>query len=99
LTIRDVAQELKLHAATIARAIANKNVSCGHYGILPLSFFFRRPEADISQAIIAVIAKENEPLSDEQIAAKLRASGVPCARRTVSKYRARGKIPPSSLRK
>lgn len=108
LNIREVAQELKLHPSTIARTIAHKYVSCSCLGIVPLKFFFRRTltpdRADlqnIGASIAAIVAKENreEPLSDEQIGAKLRASGISCARRTVSKYRRKCKIPSVTFRK
>ena len=38
---------------------------------------------------MALIEKENKkkPLSDEKISALLKQQGIPCARRTVAKYR------------
>jgi len=91
LTIQEVAEELKLHPATIARAIAGKYVSCAHHGILPLNFFF---SSSLGETIAGIIARETKPLSDRDIAERLR---IP--RRTVAKYRVRHKIPSASIRK
>ena len=105
LTISEAAGELKLHPATIARAVANKYVNCAFCGIVPLKFFFCRSSCsntfDLGEAIASAIAQENslQPLSDEQIAKKLRVCGVVCARRTVAKYRKLRQIPAAAMRK
>ncbi len=105
LSVRETAEALQLHPATIARTIANKYISCAHLGIVPLKFFFRSNQSkenrDIGEAIIEAISKENHlnPFCDEEIAKKLGASGITCARRTVAKYRKLRQIPAASIRK
>lgn len=99
LTMKVIAEELSLHESTIARAIANKYLSCSK-GIFPLRYFFSNAYvdekgADVSSKTVRKVLKEvidNEnklkPLSDEAISAQLNSKGIPCARRTVAKYRA-----------
>ena len=55
----------------------------------------------IRQKLAEIVAKENKanPLSDEEVADKLHASGIAIARRTVTKYRRIMKIPSSRQRK
>jgi RNA polymerase sigma-54 factor len=42
----------------------------------------------VRQALKAVVATEDKPLSDDEIAQRLSAQGFSVARRTVTKYRA-----------
>lgn len=98
LTMKVLAEELELHESTIARAVSNKYVNSPR-GILPLRSFFSvcyTTDAgdDISSNTVRdtlkkIIDEENKqkPLSDEAISKKLKEKGVPCARRTVAKYR------------
>lgn len=96
--MRELADDLELHESTIARAIANKYLSCDR-GIFPLRKFFTasytslagetisaKTVKDILQEIIAGEDKKN-PLSDLNIEKELQKRGIPCARRTISKYR------------
>lgn len=55
----------------------------------------------VRNAILQMIRAEDprHPLSDQAIAGRLRALGMPVARRTVAKYREQLSIPPSHLRK
>ncbi len=99
LTMKTVAQELELHESTIARAVAGKYLDSPR-GLLPLRSFFTNAYLtaggeDISSRtvrdiLLDIVHKENKrkPLSDEAIAAKIKEFGIPCARRTVAKYRA-----------
>jgi len=40
--------------------------------------------------LIALIEKEDKqhPLSDQELSQQIKAQGIPCARRTIAKYRA-----------
>ncbi|MFT4552622.1 MAG: RNA polymerase sigma-54 factor [Chlamydiales bacterium] len=97
LTMKTVAEELDLHESTVARAVSNKYVDCPR-GLLPLRSFFTNAyvtdEGEISSRTVKdylkdVIGKEdkNKPYSDETISALIKKKGIPCARRTVAKYR------------
>lgn len=109
LTLREVAAEVGLHESTISRAIARKYVRTPR-GTIALRTFFASGidtggggEAS-STAIQAMIRRlvdaENprKPLSDARLADRLRATGVPVARRTVAKYREALGIPSSQDR-
>lgn len=111
LTARLIAERLALHESTISRAIANKYIATPR-GVFPFNFFFSRAsvtslndEAKSSQAvqeqIKILIAAEtpNAVLSDNQIAKKLKESGVSVSRRTVTKYRENLGIPSSPERR
>src|SRR5207249_2274804 len=96
--------------STVGRAIANKHLLYAK-GLLPLKAFFTptiktKEGKDISNSsakkfLLRLIAKENKnrPLSDQAIAKKIQALGIPCARRTVTKYRKELQIPTSQQRR
>lgn len=98
LTMKEVAEKLELHESTIARAVANKYISCPR-GILPLRSFFthgyltEKGENISAQTVKELLQQmiENEdrchPLSDETLSAMIKEKGIPCARRTIAKYR------------
>jgi len=98
LTMKVIAEELGLHESTIARAVANKYVDTPR-GILPLRYFFSNSYTtsegkDISSKTVRdvlkkIIDEENKkhPFSDDAISKILEKKGIPCARRTVAKYR------------
>ena len=110
LIMKEIAEELKLHESTIARAVANKYVATSK-GVLPLRHFFSNSyttdQGDelssdtVRQAIKKIIAEEDktQPLSDEKISNELNRQGIPCARRTVAKYRQLLKIGNTHQRK
>lgn len=100
LTIREIAEALGYHESTVSRLMQNKTILTP-WGIRPLKSFLRHggveaftPEK-IQERIREIIAHENRtsPLSDEEIALRLRREGIPIARRTVAKYRALLGIP------
>jgi len=94
----DVAEELDLHESTIARAVANKYIYTPR-GMVSLramfTFSYKREDgkAISSQTVREAIARivdaedKNKPLSDQKISSKLKETGIPCARRTIAKYR------------
>ncbi len=98
MTMKEVSQDLELHESTIARAVAHKYVSCPR-GTFPLrSFFTHAYTTDGGENVSAqtvkgllreIIAEENKrrPLSDEAISSMIKEKGIPCARRTIAKYR------------
>ncbi len=98
LTMKEIAEKLELHESTVARAVANKYVSCVR-GILPLRSFFTHAyitesgenisAQTVKELLIKILKEEdrNSPLSDETISAMIKEEGIHCARRTVAKYR------------
>lgn len=109
LVLRDVATDVNMHESTISRVTTDKYVHTPQ-GIFELKFFFTSSlssqEGEISsmsvkQLIKDLVDKENQkkPLSDQDIADKLKEQGVDIARRTVAKYREMINILPSSHRK
>jgi len=98
MTMKAVSEKLELHESTIARAVAHKYISCPR-GIFPLRSFFTHAyttnegENISSQTVKGllrqIIAEEEKkrPLSDEAISSMIKERGIPCARRTIAKYR------------
>jgi RNA polymerase sigma-54 factor len=109
LTLREVAAEVGLHESTISRAIARKYVRTPR-GTIALRTFFasgidtggggEASSTAIQAMIRRLVEAENprKPLSDARLADRLRATGVPVARRTVAKYRESMGIPSSQDR-
>lgn len=109
LSIKEVSEALGLHESTVARAVSQKYLSCP-MGIFSLRKFFSQPVNKNSQNISCDTAKktlrrlidsENKkhPMSDQQLLEKMRKMGIPCARRTVTKYRKSLHIPSRKFRK
>ncbi len=98
LTMKMLADELNVHESTIARTVSNKYIYSPR-GLYPLRAFFTNKyvseegkdlsSTTVKQTILDLIQNEdkNRPLSDEKISALLKQKGIPCARRTVAKYR------------
>jgi RNA polymerase sigma-54 factor len=110
MTMAQVAQVVGVHETTVSRAIAGKTVATPQ-GVFEMKFFFTTgyttadgaevSNTSVKDAIAALIRAENahKPLSDQQIMDKLKADGLPVARRTVAKYREALGFLPSHLRK
>lgn len=110
LKMQDVADIVGVHVSTVSRAIAHKYIQTPQ-GIFELKFFFTGGFQNVDgsmesweairQKLAEIVAKEDKanPLSDEEVAEKLHASGIAIARRTVTKYRRIMKIPSSRQRK
>jgi RNA polymerase sigma-54 factor len=92
-----VANALGVHESTVSRATSAKYVMLPDGEVIPFSHFFT-PSLSIKDVIKEMIEKEGRPLTDAQIAERLRADGIEIARRTVAKYRMQLDILPSSLR-
>ena len=110
LKMQDVADAVGIHVSTVSRAIAHKYMQSPK-GIFEMKFFFTggfmNADGDMEtweatrQKLSKIVNGEDKssPLSDEEIAAKLREMGSDIARRTVTKYRRSMKIPSSRRRK
>ncbi len=110
LVMADIAKALGLHETTISRAIAGKYMDTPR-GVFEMKYFFtpgytRADGQEVSNKVIKdamerLISEENprKPLSDQAMVERLRAEGLPVARRTIAKYREELKILPSHLRR
>jgi RNA polymerase sigma-54 factor len=109
LTMAKVASFIGVHDTTVSRALSEKYIATP-VGVLPMKEFFcmgyrcddgsaMTPEM-VRQRIKQMILDEapEAPIKDETIAAQLRESGVPVARRTVAKYRGELGVPSSKER-
>ncbi|MBR2837241.1 MAG: RNA polymerase factor sigma-54 [Kiritimatiellae bacterium] len=98
LTELEIAEKVGVHGTTVSRTVRNKYASTPQ-GTVELRQLFATgvktaTGAEISQraaldALRAIVDDEDaaEPLSDEKIAERMKAAGIPVARRTVAKYR------------
>lgn len=110
LKMQDLADRLGIHVSTVSRALARKYMQTPR-GIFTMKFFFTggfsSGDGDTEsweatrQRLREMVDTEdkNNPLSDEEIVATLKAKGVDVARRTVTKYRKLMKIPSSRQRR
>jgi RNA polymerase sigma-54 factor len=110
LKMQQIADQVGVHVTTVSRAVDDKWVQTPR-GIFPLKRFFGGGTQTatgeevawetIKQKLLEIIDKEDKsnPLSDEDLVAKLQESGYPVARRTVTKYRKMLNIPSSRQRK
>jgi len=110
LTLNVIAAELDLHESTIARVVANKYIDTPR-GVVKLKYLFsntfKTAEGDdissktVRDVLKSFIEDENKkkPLSDEALSKLLEKKGIPCARRTVAKYRNEMKIGNTKQRK
>jgi RNA polymerase sigma-54 factor len=97
LTMLRVADELGLHVSTVSRAVSDKYILLPWQQVKPMRIFFE-VEHSIHDLLQEMIAGEDYPLSDVEIAKLLATHGHPVARRTVTKYRNRLGILSSRLR-
>ena len=84
-TLHFLAEKLDLTESTLSRAMQEKWIQCS-MGMFPLKHFLKKnlgPKEKLQQ----LIAQEEAPLSDEELARRLKALGTPISRRTVTKYR------------
>jgi RNA polymerase sigma-54 factor len=106
MTMEEVGKAVGLHESTIARAVAHKYLSCPR-GLVSMRSFFTAALAEgvsnqaVKHLLEQIIADENKsrPLSDQALSLKIAQKGIPCARRTVTKYRCALKIPSASQRR
>jgi RNA polymerase sigma-54 factor len=112
LMMQDVAATIGMHVSTVSRAIAEKYMDTPQ-GLFPMRYFFTggyksaAPDGDavsnktVMNRIAGMVKAEDrkKPLSDAEIATRLRGDGIDIARRTVAKYREKLEIPGSRQRK
>ena len=110
MMIKEVAEEIGVHPSTVSRAVANKYVHTTQ-GVYELRFFFSEgvngPEGGdlplvlLKRKVKKLIEEEDsrKPLTDDQLAAELKAQGIDVTRRTVAKYREDMQIPSTHQRR
>lgn len=100
LTRAEVAEVLEVHESTVSRATDGKFVLLPSSRIVPFDDFFDS-SLPVKVALRQLVAGENpkRPLSDEQLADRLKHEGFDIARRTVAKYREDEGILASRLRR
>ena len=100
LTLRDIAQEVGVHEATVSRITNGKYIQT-EWGIFELKYFFSNSisgagssgssysKEGVKEVIREIILQEQgeKHLSDQKIADLLSKRGIGLARRTVAKYR------------
>jgi RNA polymerase sigma-54 factor len=110
LKMQQIADQVGVHVTTVSRAVDDKWVQMPR-GVFPLKRFFGGGKQTatgeemafetIKRKLREIIDAEDKanPLSDEELVVKLGESGIPVARRTVTKYRKEHNIPSSRQRK
>ena len=110
LTMTQIADAVGVHETTVSRAIANKFIKTPH-GVFDFKYFFTPgyqndngasvSNTSVKEMINDLIAGEDrsQPLSDQEIVAKLQEKGINIARRTVAKDREELGLLPSNLRR
>lgn len=110
LTLREIAEELKIHESTVSRVTSNKVIATPR-GVLEMKFFFTTAlggangETHSAEAVRHRIGtligaeRPNAIFSDDTLAQMLQKEGIDIARRTVAKYREALRIPGSAQRK
>jgi RNA polymerase sigma-54 factor len=97
LTRAEIAESLGVHESTVSRAVAGRNVALPSGRVVPLASFFDASSAP-RDALAELLANEERPKSDAELADDLASLGFVLARRTVAKYRERLGVLPSALR-
>jgi len=110
MMIKEVAEEIGVHASTVSRAVANKYVHTPQ-GVFELRFFFSEgvngPEGAetplllLKRKVKKMIEEEDprKPLTDDSLASLLQSQGIAVNRRTVAKYREDMGIPSTHQRR
>lgn len=110
LVLRDIANEVGVHEATVSRVTRRKYMHTPR-GVFELKYFFGGhvgttdggvvASKAVHERIRAVLLSESprKPLSDQDIVVALKAEGIDVARRTVTKYRKAMGIPASTDRR
>ena len=96
-TQAEMSEELDVHESTISRAVSDKSVQLPNRKIIPLQKFFDR-SLPVRTLLCRLVAKEEHPLTDSELAEELSSLGHEVARRTVAKYRSMEGILSSRMR-
>lgn len=103
LRMKDIAEEIGMHEATVSRAANGKYLQC-EWGLFELKYFFsnqvgstprsgeaytagRFSKEGVKETVRQIIESAQGPLSDQKIVDQLALRGIKLARRTVAKYR------------
>lgn len=97
LTRAEVARRIGRHESTVSRAVGARWSLLPDGRITALSGFFSA-SGGVPTIIESLVADEDRPLSDAEIATRLRTMGHRVARRTVAKYRSQLGIPAMAQR-
>ncbi|MDX8430985.1 MAG: hypothetical protein SNF33_04180 [Candidatus Algichlamydia australiensis] len=84
-TLTYLAEKLQVAESTVSRACQEKWLLCS-MGMFPLKYFLQK-NLGPKERLKELVAQEERPLSDEELAQGLRELGKPISRRTVAKYR------------
>jgi RNA polymerase sigma-54 factor len=110
LTLREIADMVGVHEATVSRVTRNRYVQTPR-GVFELKYFFNSgistesgsmaSSVSVKEMIKSMIDNEDpqNPLSDRDIELQLNQNGIKIARRTIAKYRGELNILPSSKRR
>jgi RNA polymerase sigma-54 factor len=100
LTMATVAARVGVSESTVSRALDGKYVLLPNGRVVSCEVFFDA-SLPVKERIRQLIQEEDpdQPLTDREIALRLRREGIPIARRTAAKYREEVGIPPSSVRR
>jgi len=110
LMIKEVAEEIGVHASTVSRAVAGKYAHTPQ-GVFELRYFFSEavqgpaggniPLQTLKRMVKKMIDEEDrsKPLTDDQLARMLQQVGIQVTRRTVAKYREDMLIPSTHQRR
>jgi len=97
ITRAKLAEQIGVHESTVSRAVSNKYALLPNGRVIPLSDFFDDSLA-VKTTLLEIVRQERLPLSDQELAGRLKEKGYPIARRTVAKYRQELNILPARLR-
>ncbi len=97
LTRSQIALAAGVDESTVSRATNGKNVLLPNGQVVSFDTFFT-PALSVHDVMKEILANENRPMTDGEIARELETRGIHIARRTVAKYRAQIGILPSILR-
>lgn len=110
MMIKEVAEEIGVHASTVSRAVAGKYAHTPR-GVFELRYFFTEAVqgptggnlslVNLKRMVKKMIEDEDpkRPLTDDHIAGMLQQQGIKVTRRTVAKYREDMKIPSTHHRR
>ena len=97
MTRSEAAADLGLNPSTVSRATAGKYVMLPSRRVLPFGTFFDSSRA-VCECLETILAAEDRPLTDSELCQRLEEAGHKVARRTVTKYRRRLQVLPSTYR-
>ena len=110
MTLKEISDLLQIHESTVSRATNNKYVQTPR-GVFELKYFFSSElntetgKMISSRAIIKMIDEiikdedKRKPWSDQKLSEYFTEKGISVARRTITKYREKLKLPNSTERK